>query len=287
MFFFFDKGGLIVFITTILNPEFAFATSSPVIDQPLLHKWLVDIGQECLERLLKHGMVDGICINSDATIPSICDPCIAAKQHRSPFQKRCNNRTLNLLNHIISDIHGPLPVHTLSGYRYWITFTDDCMRYRHVYLLKTKDEAFEAYWAYEALVENQTSSRVKRFRNNKGREYIGHKWNQNFQHWGSPWTYYERHAPTKWHLRTDKPDPHWRNSCTAAASLPPSINVGRSSEATSVNHQCYSNFCTHRQNTIQGLVQPQTKPQHATHIWMHCPCPCAKGWKKGFTAQIM
>ena len=45
-------------------------------------------------------------------------------------------------------------------------------------MLKTKDEAFNAYLAYEALAENQTGRRILRF------QYVGKKWNEHFSRHG-------------------------------------------------------------------------------------------------------
>lgn len=93
-------------------------------------------------------------MSSSKTIPTICELCIAAKQHHDPLPKGTANQASKPLELVISDVHGPLPVHTTTGHWYWIMFTDDHTRYRHVYLLRMKDEAFEAYHAYEVLVEN-------------------------------------------------------------------------------------------------------------------------------------
>jgi transposase InsO family protein len=169
---------------TVPNPEHALATPSPVVDRPLLHKRLAHIGHARLERLITDDMANGIHVNKNTEIPLVCEPCIAAKQHRRPFPKKSENRAIKPLDLVVSDVHGPLPVRTPSGHRYWITFTDDCTRYRCVYLLRTKDEAFDAYKSYEAFAENQTNSRVRRFRDDKGGEYIGQKWTQHFQHRG-------------------------------------------------------------------------------------------------------
>ena len=146
---------------TMLNSACALTASPPTIDHPLLHKQLAHISQTCLERLLTEDMASGIYINANTEIPQICEPCIAAKQHRHPFPKKSNNCAPKPLDLIVSDVHGPLPVHTPSGYQYWITFTDDCTRYRCAYLLKMKDEAFDTYKLYEAMVENQTNSQVR------------------------------------------------------------------------------------------------------------------------------
>jgi transposase InsO family protein len=53
-----------------------------------------------------------------------------------------------------------------------------------VYLLCTKDEAFNAFVTYKAMAENQTNERLKRFRDDKGGEYIGQKWDTLFAQHG-------------------------------------------------------------------------------------------------------
>ena len=51
---------------------------------------------------------------------------------------------------------------TKSGKRYFITFIDDCTRFCHVYLLKSKDEALHYFKIYKAEVENQLEMNIKR-----------------------------------------------------------------------------------------------------------------------------
>ena len=169
---------------TVPISEHALATSPLAVNQLLLHKQLAHIGSALSEKLLVNDMAKGIHISSNEKIPQICEPCIAAKQHCDLFPKVSDSWTSKPLDLIVSDIHGPLPVRTPSGHRYWMTFTDDCMRYRSVYLWKTKDEAFKAYWSYKALAENQIGLRIQRFRDDKGGEYIGKKWDEHFKHWG-------------------------------------------------------------------------------------------------------
>lgn len=56
--------------------------------------------------------------------------------------------------------------------RYFITFIDDCSRFTHVYLLKHKAEAFNAFKIYKAEMENQLSKRIKVLRSDRGGEYF-------------------------------------------------------------------------------------------------------------------
>lgn len=114
----------------------------------------------------------------------ICEPCIAAKQRRGAFPKATPHRSTRPLELICSDLKGPLPVRDRSQNRYWITFTCDYTRFRWVFPLKTKDEAFETYKTFEALAENQAGERIKKFRDDKGGEYIGLKWDAHFKERG-------------------------------------------------------------------------------------------------------
>jgi len=45
---------------------------------------------------------------------------------------------------------------SMSGYRYWITFIDDYLRFRFVMPLKAKSQAFEAFKMFKAFAENQS-----------------------------------------------------------------------------------------------------------------------------------
>jgi len=61
---------------------------------------------------------------------------------------------------------------TKGGRRYFITFMDDCTRFCHVYLLKTKDEALYYFKTYKDEVENQLERKIKYLRSDHGGEYF-------------------------------------------------------------------------------------------------------------------
>ena len=68
----------------------------------------------------------------------------ACKLKTAPFPLSANRRD-KPLQLVHSDVHGPLPVRTHPGYRYWITFIDDSSRLRAVILLKAKSDVFAAF----------------------------------------------------------------------------------------------------------------------------------------------
>ncbi|KAL0340193.1 UNVERIFIED_CONTAM: Retrovirus-related Pol polyprotein from transposon TNT 1-94 [Sesamum radiatum] len=80
-------------------------------------------------------------------------------------------RKTSPLELIHSDICDLKFVQTRGGKKYFITFIDDCTRYCYVYLLRSKDEALEAFKLYKNEVENQLSKTIKAIRSDRGGEY--------------------------------------------------------------------------------------------------------------------
>ena len=52
-----------------------------------------------------------------------------------------------------------------------ITFIDDYSTYTVVYLVRSKDEAFEMFLKYKSEVKNQLNKKIKILRSDKGGEY--------------------------------------------------------------------------------------------------------------------
>ena len=61
---------------------------------------------------------------------------------------------------------------TRGGKKYYVTFIDDFSRYTKLYLLRSKDEAYNMFLLYKAEVENQLNKKIKRVRSDRGGEYV-------------------------------------------------------------------------------------------------------------------
>src|SRR4051812_47096189 len=89
---------------------------------------------------------------------------------KKPFKRvERNTNLLDLVHADLCEFNGML---TREGNRYFITFIDDSYRYTHVYLLKHKDDAFNAFKIYKVEVENQLSRSIKVLRSDRGGEYF-------------------------------------------------------------------------------------------------------------------
>ena len=99
---------------------------------------------------------------------------------KKPFQSV--DRNSNLLDLIHSDICELNEILTRGGNRYFIIFIDDFFRYTYVYLLKHKDEAFNAFKNYKAEVKNQLGKKIKILRSDRGGEYFPNEFNLFCEH---------------------------------------------------------------------------------------------------------
>jgi len=87
----------------------------------------------------KDDLVTGMTFASSEKPDTVCEPCLAGKMSSNPFPSS-PSRSTQPLELIHSDLHGPLPVPTWEGYRYWITFIDDATSYRGAIKLKQKSK---------------------------------------------------------------------------------------------------------------------------------------------------
>ncbi|KAF5775122.1 putative RNA-directed DNA polymerase [Helianthus annuus] len=103
-----------------------------------------------------------------------CETCVKSKFTKKPFPSvpKRNTSLLELIHSDICELNGVL---TRGGKRYFITFCDDSSRYLYVYLLHSKDEAFEAFKIYKAEVEKQKEKRIKILRSDRGGEYFNRR----------------------------------------------------------------------------------------------------------------
>lgn len=88
----------------------------------------------------------------------VCKGCVLGKYAKATFP-RSDSRAKGVLGLIHLDICGPMSTKALSGSEYFVTFIDDHSRKTWIYFLKTKDEVFDRFREFKALVENTTGKR--------------------------------------------------------------------------------------------------------------------------------
>jgi transposase InsO family protein len=64
-----------------------------------------------------------------------------------------------------------MPSSSISGYVYYVSFIDDYSRRTWIYFLKSKDEVFNKFKEFKALIENLSERKIKILRSDNGGEY--------------------------------------------------------------------------------------------------------------------
>lgn len=100
----------------------------------------------------------------------VCKACALGKYFKKPF-RNSDNRCKEVLDLIHFDVCGPMPVRSLGGLLYYVTFIDDFFHMTQIYLMKTKDDVFTKLQEFKAEVENLIVKKIKILRSDNGREY--------------------------------------------------------------------------------------------------------------------
>ncbi|RVW45213.1 Retrovirus-related Pol polyprotein from transposon TNT 1-94 [Vitis vinifera] len=125
------------------------------------------VDNDRIERLAKDGPLRELKVG---TLP-VCESCLEGKMTKRPFSAK-GERAKVPLEIIHTDVCGPLNVKARGGYEYFVTFINDYSRYRYVYLMQRKSEAFEKFKEFRAEAEKQLSKSIKTLRSDRGGEYL-------------------------------------------------------------------------------------------------------------------
>ena len=93
-------------------------------------------------------------------------------------------RATDLLEIIHTDVCGPMSVEAHSGYRYFLTFTNDLSRYGYIYLMKHKSETFEKFKEFQCEVENHHNKKIKFLRSDRRGEYLSYEFDLHLKQCG-------------------------------------------------------------------------------------------------------
>lgn len=101
-------------------------------------------------------MVTGIKVDLSSGKSTFCESCVYVKAMRKPVLKAWEGeRAKDFAVEIHTDLWGLVPVPTLGGCCYYISFMDDKTRLTYLHLLRQKSKAFSAYKDFEAWCKTQ------------------------------------------------------------------------------------------------------------------------------------
>ena len=147
--------------------------------EKLWHRRFGHLGEQNLQRIAREKLVKEFIYDASNPI-GFCETCIGGKYHHSPFASS-TTKTTEVLELVHSDVCGKIRERSLGGAEYFVTFTDDRARYTWVYILKTKDQVFDCFVKWKALVERQSRRKLNTLRTDNGGEYTSNKFEKYLQ----------------------------------------------------------------------------------------------------------
>jgi hypothetical protein len=113
------------------------------LDLSLWHKQLGHHNYTDIHKMISNELVDGLVLDSTAEPDPICKPCLAGKMHANPFPSSEHHAT-EVLELIHSDVH-QIGVTSHGGYKYWVSFINDCSCFKELYPMKKKSDTFDCF----------------------------------------------------------------------------------------------------------------------------------------------
>jgi hypothetical protein len=123
----------------------------------LWHRRYGHLGEQSLKKLASKELVQRFDYNVTNSI-GFCETCTGGKLHRSRFETS-KSQTKEPLELVHSDVCGKMKEKSLGGAEYFLTFTDNHTRYSWIYPLKTKDQVFDRFVEWKALVEKSSGKK--------------------------------------------------------------------------------------------------------------------------------
>nr|GEU45474.1 zinc finger, CCHC-type [Tanacetum cinerariifolium] len=143
----------------------AFMSTSKLNYSILWHARLGYVHFKKMQDMSKDGLI--LTINMDT---KKCKTCMLNKITKKPFQNvKRETKVLELIHSDLCDLHA---TPSLGNKKYVVIFIDDASRFCYVYFLHSKDEALDKFKVFKTEVELQQEYLIKRFRTDRGREYM-------------------------------------------------------------------------------------------------------------------
>ncbi|PKU77708.1 Retrovirus-related Pol polyprotein from transposon TNT 1-94 [Dendrobium catenatum] len=105
----------------------------------------------------------------------MCNSCKMAKSHRLP-KYTSQTVTTSPFSLIHSDVWGPFPVTSNSGFRFYVSFIDDFSKFTWVFPITNKSEVLNKFNEFQNLIARQFNTKIKILRSDNGGEFS----NKNF-----------------------------------------------------------------------------------------------------------
>ena len=154
-----ESGGLYILDSTFPRPIACSGVTTP-------------FETHCRLGHLSLPLLKKLCPQFSSFLSLDCESCQFAKHHRLSYSPRVNKQASAPFELVHSDVWGPCPVVSPTGFRYFVTFVDDYSRTTWLYLMKNRSELFSHFRAFCAEIHTQFNVYVQNMRSDNAKEYV-------------------------------------------------------------------------------------------------------------------
>ena len=154
-----ESGGLYILDPTVSRPIACSGVTTP-------------FETHCRLGHLSLPLLNKLCPQFSSLLSLDCESCQFAKHHRLSYSPRVNKRASAPFKLVHSDVWGPYPVVSPTGFRYFVTFVDDYSRTTWLYLMKNRSKLFSHFRAFCAEIHTQFHVYIPNLRRNNAKEYV-------------------------------------------------------------------------------------------------------------------
>ncbi|GAA0155217.1 hypothetical protein LIER_12991 [Lithospermum erythrorhizon] len=118
----------------------------------LWHNRLGHISEKGMKLLVSNNLIPKL----KSVDHHICESCVLGNQKKISFIKTGVKHKSDRLELVHTNVWGPVPVGSVGGSLYYVTFIDDATRKVWVYFMKHKSEVNGVFKNWKAMIENET-----------------------------------------------------------------------------------------------------------------------------------
>jgi len=104
----------------------------------------------------------------------VCTTCLEGKLAKLPFPYAVV-KSVKPLEVIHSDVWGPSPTVSVDGFRYYVSFIDECTRFTWIFPMINKGEVYSIFVYFHTFLVTQFSATLRVFQSDGGGEYLSNK----------------------------------------------------------------------------------------------------------------
>ncbi|XP_020582332.1 uncharacterized protein LOC110025962 [Phalaenopsis equestris] len=167
------KNGLDSLVGRTVIDNFSNAVQSEPDRTRLWYMKLGHVSERDLQELSKQSLLCGDRVSK----LEFCEQCVLGKATRMKFSTGTHS-SKKPLDYVHSDLWGPARTQTHGGGRYFMPIIDDYTRKVWVFILKSKDEAFQRFRDWLTVTENKMETKLKHLRTDNGLEYCSEQFEE-------------------------------------------------------------------------------------------------------------